>query len=126
MLKGAIVIMRTPTKSFDLYISGGMSGLPDLNRPAFAKAAKALRKKGYRCISPPELDKNEPQRSWEGCLRRDIKKEMNCKAIATLPGWTKSRGANLEIYIAKALKMPVKSVKYYMKYRRKKCPILRK
>ena len=113
--------IKKGSRTYDLYISGGMTGIPDLNRPAFAKAAKALRKKGYSCVSPPELDKNAPQRSWEGCLRRDIKKEMLCKGIATLPGWKKSRGANLEIYIAKALSMPVKPVKWYL--RRKKCRI---
>lgn len=106
-------------KVFDLYLSGPMTGLVDLNRPAFSKAAKALRKKGYSLISPPELDRNEPQRSWEGCLRRDIKKEMLCHGVATLPGWKKSQGANLEIYIAKALGMPVHPVCYYLKGRKR-------
>ena len=102
-------------KVFDLYLSGPMSGLPDLNKPAFFKAAKLLRKKGYTVINPPELDYNEPQRSWEGCLRRDIKWLVKCKNIATLPRWTKSRGANLEIYIGRALKYKVHPVEYYLK-----------
>jgi len=106
-------------KLYDLYLSGPMTGVIDLNRPAFAKAAKALRKKGYSVISPPELDKNEPQRSWEGCLRRDISHLMKCKSIATLPRWKKSKGATLEVYIAKALKYPVKPINYYA-HRRKK------
>ena len=100
-----------------LYVSGGMSGLPDLNRPAFNKAAKALRKKGYQVVNPPELDYNEPKRSWEDCLKRDIKHLMKCKEIATLQGWKKSRGANLEVYIGKALKYPVHPVEYYLKRR---------
>jgi hypothetical protein len=98
-----------------LYVSGPMTGLVDLNRPAFSKAAKALRKKGYRVVNPPELDKNEPQRSWEGCLRRDIKHLMECQAVATLPQWKKSRGANLEIYIARALSFPIHRVGYYLR-----------
>lgn len=106
-------------KLYDLYVSGPMTGVADLNRPAFAKAAKALRKKGYSVISPPELDRNEPQRSWEGCLRRDIKHLMNCKAIATLPSWTKSRGALLEVYIGKALKYSIHPVGRYLKRRKK-------
>ncbi len=106
-------------KLYDLYLSGPMTGVADLNRPAFAKMAKALRKKGYSTISPPELDKNEPQRSWEGCLRRDIKHLMACKAIATLPRWTKSRGALLEVYIGKALKMPIHPATKYVKRRKK-------
>lgn len=104
---------------FDLYLSGPMTGVPDLNRPAFTKAAKALRKKGYSVVNPPELDKNDPQRSWEGCLRRDISHEMKCKAIATLPRWKKSRGANLEIYIGKSLKLPIHPVSHYLKRRKR-------
>jgi hypothetical protein len=95
-----------------------MTGLPDLNRPAFQKAAKALRKKGYKVISPPELDKHSPQRSWEGCLRRDIAELLKCDKIATLHGWKKSKGANLEIHIGKQLKYKIKPVRYYLKRRK--------
>jgi Domain of unknown function (DUF4406) len=96
-----------------------MAGLPDLNRPAFNRGAMALRKNGYRVVNPPELDKNDPQRSWEGCLRRDIVHLMRCDSIATLPRWTKSRGANLEIYIGRALKYPIHTVDYWLKRRLK-------
>lgn len=101
-----------------LYLSGGMTGLPDLNRPAFNKAAKALRKRGYRVVNPPELDYNEPKRSWSECLRRDIKHLMKCDKVATLSGWKKSRGANLEVYIAKALKFEIRPVNYWLKRRK--------
>lgn len=97
-----------------IYLSGPMTGLPNLNRSAFSKAAKALRKRGYKVINPSELDNNEPQRSWEGCLQRDIKHLMKCQSVATLDGWERSRGANLEIYIGNALKYPVHPVKYYL------------
>lgn len=97
-----------------LYLSGPMTGIKDHNIPAFNKAAGELRRAGYQVVNPPELDLKDPQRTWEGCLRRDIKHEMSCEEIATLPGWKKSRGANLEIYIGKALSMPVHSVSYYL------------
>jgi len=96
-----------------------MTGVPDLNRPAFSKLAKALRKKGYSVVSPPELDKDEPQRSWEGCLRRDIKYLMRCEAIATLPNWKKSKGALLEVYIGRALSYPIHPATRYLKRRHK-------
>jgi hypothetical protein len=91
-----------------------MTGLPQHNAPAFNKAATALRKRGYNVVNPPELDKQQPQRTWEDCLRRDITQLMVCKEIATLPGWKKSRGATLEVYIGKALKFPVHTVSYYL------------
>lgn len=92
-----------------------MTGMPDLNRPAFHKAAVALRKKGYKVVNPPELDKDNPQRSWEGCLRRDIAKLLECDKIALLSGWHHSKGANLEVHIGKELKYKIKPVKYFLK-----------
>lgn len=91
-----------------------MTGIKDNNVPAFAKVAKEVRARGYRIINPAELDKGEPKRSWEECLRRDIREMMlHCDGVATLPGWKKSRGATLEVMIAKALGWPVKSHKLW-------------
>ena len=100
-----------------LYLSGPMTGVKELNKPAFEEAAKKLRRRGYRVVNPHDLDKQEPKRTWEDCLRRDIKKEMECVGIATLPRWKKSRGALLEVYIGKALKFPIKPVKSWLKRR---------
>lgn len=38
-----------------VYISGKMTGCPDLNRPAFDAAAKRLREQGHFVINPAEL-----------------------------------------------------------------------
>jgi hypothetical protein len=100
-----------------IYISGPMSGIKHKNFPAFMKAALQLRKKGYQVINPAELDIGEPRDTWEACLRRDIREEMRCKAIATLPNWKKSRGARLEVYIARKLAWPIHSIEYYLKRR---------
>lgn len=97
-----------------IYISGPMTGVRDLNGPAFARAAKALRECGYDVVSPPELDSREATPTWEGCLRRDIEYLMECDCIATLPRWKRSRGATLEVYIGKALKYPIHTVGYYL------------
>lgn len=98
-----------------LYLSGPMTGIKDLNIPAFNKAAKKLRAAGYVVINPPELDRIERSDTWEGCLRRDLRFVVTCDAVATLPRWTKSRGANLEIHVAKALSMPVHRVEYWLR-----------
>ena len=96
----------------NLYISGPMTGKRKHNHPAFNKAAKVLRKKGYKVVSPAELDKDITVKlTWTQCLRRDIKYLVDCQGVATLPGCDDSRGALLEIYIAKALDMPVKEVR---------------
>jgi len=98
-----------------LYCSGPMTGIKDKNFPAFNKASKALRKKGYQVVNPAELDMQHPRQTWAECLRRDIVAEMRCNGVATLPGWKRSRGAQLEVYIAEALNWPVHSVNYYLR-----------
>ncbi len=97
-----------------LYLSGPMTNMPDLNRPAFNDMALKLRRRGYAVINPPELDSKEPCGTWEDCLRRDLRALTRCDAIATLPGWKKSRGANLEVFVGKALSYPVRSAKFYL------------
>jgi len=97
-----------------LYLSGPMTGIKNLNVPAFAKAAKQLRSKGFVVINPPELDRIQRADTWEECLRRDLRYVVDCDAIATLPRWTKSRGANLEVYVGRALSMPIHTVEYFL------------
>jgi hypothetical protein len=99
-----------------LYIAGPMTGLPRKNFPAFAKAAKALRRH-YEVISPAELDVNLPETTWAACLKRDIRELITCDGVATLSNWRKSRGANLEVHIATQLGLVVHPVIYYLKSR---------
>lgn len=99
-----------------IYVAGPMTGLPKKNFPAFMDAAKRLRRAGYRVVNPAELENIKPMcRTWEECLRRDLKHILSkCYAIALLPNWKISRGALLEMYVAKQLDMPVRSVNYWL------------
>jgi len=100
-----------------LYLSGGMTGIPEKNYWAFRDNTVLLRNVGYSVINPWELDQEDKKYTWEECLRRDIKEMMlYCSGIATLPGWRKSKGARLEVYIAKALKWPVHTVAYWRQH----------
>jgi hypothetical protein len=85
------------------YLSGPMSGLPDLNRRAFEAATQALRGRGLDVRSPHEL----PNGEWIDCLRRDIRLLTECDALVLLPGWPASKGATLELNIALQLQMDV-------------------
>lgn len=85
-----------------IYISGPMSGYEDFNRPAFARAAAALRELGHQVVSPPEVTDST---DWIEAMRADIKALCDCTAIAMLPGWTQSRGAQIELRIARELGM---------------------
>lgn len=89
-----------------IYIAGPMTGLPDLNFPAFHAAAKSLRDDGHVVVNPAELN-IEPGASWHECMRIDIRELVTCEGIFLLPNWTLSRGARLEFHIASQLCMQV-------------------
>ncbi|MHA3905169.1 DUF4406 domain-containing protein [Castellaniella sp. WN] len=89
-----------------IYIAGPMTGLPDMNFPAFHAAAEKLRADGFDVVNPAEINP-DPETAWTDCMRRDIVALMDCDSILMLPGWPTSRGASLEFRIAFDLGMTV-------------------
>ncbi len=85
-----------------IYISGPMTGIEDLNFPAFHAEAKRLRGLGYEVVNPAELVIYENS-GWLDCMKKDIAKMLTCEAICLLDGWQNSDGANLEVLIAHRL-----------------------
>lgn len=88
-----------------LYISGPITGLDDLNKPAFAEAAQQLRAAGHVAINPHDVGQaSELLLPWEEYLKADlVAMLLMADALALLPGWVNSRGALLEHHIADAL-----------------------
>lgn len=84
-----------------IYISGPMTGLPDLNFPAFHAEAARIRSMGHEVVNPAEL--NPDGGTWQECMRKDIAALCECDGIFMLPGWDNSRGALLEFEIASKL-----------------------
>lgn len=91
-----------------LYISGPMTGFVQHNYPAFFEAEDLLVEAGFVTLNPARHPIDG--RSWEDYLRRDISDVLVSTGVATLPGWENSRGATLEVYIARSLSMPVFNV----------------
>ena len=96
-----------------LYVSGPMTGLPDLNVPAFNAAAAKLRAAGFTVVNPAELNP-DPAATWAQCMRADIKALCDCDGLALLPGWTDSRGAKLEAHLAESLGMTLWAVPQWL------------
>jgi hypothetical protein len=92
-----------------IYLAGPMTGLPDFNYPAFIATAQRMRRAGFYVVTPAEngLPASAP---WAAHMRRDLHAMMDCQGVAVLPGWEASRGAQLEVTVAKALGMPVRTV----------------
>lgn len=90
-----------------LYLAGPMTGYPEYNFPLFNRAAKLLRELGYDVFNPAENTDNGEIQSLAYYMRLDIPALLASEAVVLLPDWQQSRGANLEVWIALDLDMPV-------------------
>ena len=106
-----------------IYLAGPMRGYENFNFPAFDFAAAKLRQDGHEVFSPaerdrlihgPKLENNktgdevEAEKTVGFSLRDALATDTdwiarNADAIALLPGWEKSSGAQAELALAKAL-----------------------
>lgn len=100
-----------------IYLAGPMSGVPEHNFPAFRSAGDELRTLGYDVVSPVEMDEAEGfdaatapdvapgSQEWNRFLARDVMvvADPATEAVVVLPGWERSRGACLEVHVARAL-----------------------
>lgn len=103
-----------------IYVCGPMSGLKQFNIPLFDLTTLALRSIGHDVISPAELDSPEMRalamksengdmrvltegtgETWGDVLARDVRMiEQKVGSFVLLPGWKRSRGARLEVFVA--------------------------
>ena len=86
-----------------IYLSGPMTGYKDFNHPHFNEIANDLRSYGYNILNPAENDGGDTSKSWDYYLKMDIRQLTECDAIAVLKGWEKSKGAKLEVHVARTL-----------------------
>lgn len=93
-----------------LYLAGPMTGLPDFNYPAFFAAADALRQAGYTVLNPADIGLH-PTWTWADYMRVGLETLMTqADAVAVLPGWESSRGARLEVRLARRCGLRVHTV----------------
>lgn len=111
-----------------IYLAGPMRGIPEFNFPAFYAAARVLRSEGHFVFSPAEKDNDrhgtdiskgnvngdeEVAAKEHGFnLREALGVDLaficsTADAIAMLPGWERSKGANAEKAAAEALGLRV-------------------
>jgi hypothetical protein len=90
-----------------IYVCGPMTGIEDFNRPAFNEAARLLRGQGYEVVNPAEFEQSG---SWEWLMRYAIAQMLTCDRIALLDGWNKSRGAKLEVHVAREVGIRIETL----------------
>lgn len=111
-----------------IYLAGPMRGIPEFNFPAFMAAAAKLRADGHTVFNPAERDNeragediskgnatgDEAQAVREHGFNLRIAMAddlaficLEADAIALLPGWENSKGANAECATAAALGLAI-------------------
>ena len=88
-----------------IYISGPMTGKPDLNEPLFRQTEERLRELGHEVFNPCDLPKAF---SYRDAMMLDL--AWICKradAVLALPQWFESPGAKVEIALAEAIGIEV-------------------
>ena len=90
-----------------VFISGPMTGKPDLNREAFADVASKLRKHGFAVTNPHELPEPEglngdQEHDWRLYLARNVRELLlgGYTHVVVLDGWKESRGSMIEVSCA--------------------------
>lgn len=103
-----------------VYIAGPMRGYEQYNFPAFDDAERQWRRMGNTPISPATLDRIHEGSDGNGAFedddmrrvtRRDLMATLDADAVAVLPGWQRSRGALLEVMLARSVGMPIYDAK---------------
>jgi len=91
-----------------VYLAGPMTGLPEMNFPAFHAAAHKLRAAGHEVFNPAEFGADKSEAGRRSILRDELAWICECaEAIALLPGWEMSSGATAELAVANALDLKV-------------------
>lgn len=107
-----------------VYISGGMAGYDGLNEVAFRAAAQTILDRGDAPLVPHDIEPHQhPGRECApvygaeaaegghdgGCyLRADLADMLKvADSLYLLPGWSRSRGAQIEVLIARLMHMPI-------------------
>jgi len=104
-----------------IYIAGGMTGLPELNRPAFAAAAARLAAAGHQPVNPHDIAPHvhdgdcpssyavnvEDGHSAACYLKPCFAALLGCDEVHLLSGWEASEGATREYVLAVWAGIPV-------------------
>lgn len=90
-----------------IYIAGKMRGMPDFNYPKFNELAQKWRDRDWLVLNPAECFGGRKDLPIDLYLAKAFNLVNNTAvAMALIPGWETSVGANVEVAIAKAKKYP--------------------
>jgi hypothetical protein len=85
-----------------LYLSGPITGHSEYLKE-FEEWEGWLKNQGYDVFNPALLGEGLPD--WHSYLKRDIPYLVDCDGVFAIPGWEGSKGAQLEIDLARRLEL---------------------
>jgi len=77
-----------------------MTGFPDKNYPLFRDVTAWLRAHENWVVFSPVEHNHGTDKDWGFYMAHALRMQLQCNAIAFLPGWTQSKGARREFDIA--------------------------
>ena len=90
-----------------IYIAGKVTGLPqDEVSIKFANAENDLEQKGFNPVNPIHVVCNV-NATWQEAMKKCIAALMDCDAVFVLPDALQSKGAKLELKLARKMGIPV-------------------
>lgn len=103
-----------------IYLSGPMTGLPDLNYPAFLEATQKLRSMGHEVYNPSEWEDSNNFGKFNHLLAFDdycryIVREAD--VVLVLPGYLTSPGSTAEVAVARAVRKPSRTYEDFLETR---------
>jgi len=95
-----------------IYICGKVSGDPDYDKK-FLKEENRLYSHGYEPINPAAFISRKAE--WSDAMRTAIRTMLLCDGISLLPDWKKSKGAKIEVRLARELGIEVRDNNKWVK-----------
>lgn len=94
----------------NIYLSGPISGRENRNLKTFLIEAQRLKMLGFNVRIPHLIfqGRNTGAYTWEQYMKECIPAMLKCDMVATLPDWHESKGACIEVDLARKLNIPVK------------------
>ena len=107
-----------------IYIAGPISKYLNqgANKTAFLDAAEAIQEQGHDAVIPHDLIEHldlHPIDDYEQIMDICLESLRQCDAVAMLPNWRDSKGANIEYNYANRHKIPAKEVLMWVQEFRK-------
>lgn len=94
--------MKTQT----IYISGKITGAPNLNIHKFSAAEEFLKQFAYVVLNPHTL-RHWHDKKWWSYMRVCLREMCSATQVVVLDDWKYSRGAKIEVLVARWLNIPV-------------------